>query len=160
MSRDEWNNKVEGYWASYFDSPAAHPELVEGYQSHFPWPKANEKQWSGQELFLTRLAAIEQVLARMSGYRPDVDVSGVIYYRGLSFSRLENGKHVGNKEYVHVDKETEQQIRWPEALRWHYICGHNVMPSKEFYDFVMNHPLAVGIKESSCVMCKKIEGPF
>ena len=51
---------------------------------------------------------------------------------GYSWCRLcLDKKRNGSREYK-LDK-----ISWPQGYL-HYILEHNVIPSKEFYDFIMN----------------------
>jgi hypothetical protein len=55
------------------------------------------------------------------------------FYKGLSISRID-GTYVGSSEY----EDTEAGIIWPQGYSTHYIGKYNVIPSREFYLYVMN----------------------
>ncbi len=117
--------KYEGYWASKEDKA-----------SPFPFPVGSDTPWPGKEEFLTKLRAKQEK-------------AEVISYRGYSHCRLvgKNGcapepgynfvvKNNGASEYKMVTANGDV-IHWPEGYE-HYIEVHNVKPSREFYNFIMN----------------------
>ncbi len=112
--KGQWSepHRVEGYWKN-----ETFPEL--------PLPKAHKNAWPGKKVFLTKLLAVQ-------------DHSGIekIGYRGLSTSRIDN-KSVGSHEYF----DPKNMITWPSAVSGHYIGKYNVIPSKEFYEYIMNYRL-------------------
>eukprot|EP00668_Euglena_longa_P018637 GGOE01023228.1.p1 GENE.GGOE01023228.1~~GGOE01023228.1.p1 ORF type:complete len:183 (+),score=58.57 GGOE01023228.1:34-549(+) len=101
---------VEGYWG--FDKS----------DKSWPWPHPFKGDWEDKEKFCNKLQGIEGKLE-----------ADMVSYRGLAESRLEEGEMVGAGEYVdHVNG-----VSWPEGFGEHYIRKHNVLPSEEFFDYVL-----------------------
>lgn len=106
---------VEGYWGQSAD------DITE-----FPWPRPYlHGSWPEKGVFLERLAAIEGSLAAAGRLRQ---------YRGLAPSRLDPGEMVGSGEFV----DETNGVVWPEGYAQHYVDRHNVLPSEQFYDYVMH----------------------
>ena len=91
---------------------------------------AHRAPWPGQQEFVVKLAAIER--------EPSIRRES---YRGYAPSRLEfrHGRAVdlGNSEFV----DPATRITWIDAMGRHYIGKFNVIPSREFYYFVMDYKL-------------------
>lgn len=132
--------KVAGYYAS-----SKNPS-EDCYKGRFGWPEAHPEPAQGQELLVSRLFALEKKLLSLEGTMNRESANGVISYRGLSKSRLQEGLDVGNKEFVCTHPVTNQKVKWSEALRWHYL-KHNVRVPQEFSEFVMNNPWVAHINE-------------
>ena len=97
---------------------------VEGYwdtgDGVYPMPIEHSSPWEGKAEFLKKLARLEKKTER-------------IYYRGLSWCRICHDSAVGDSEF----KDSTHGIVWTDALGPHYIKLHNVIPSKEFFNYVM-----------------------
>jgi len=97
-----------------------------------PWPRSDRKNWPSKahkNEWMEKLAAIQ-------------DATHVVSYRGMSWSRLEDGTLLGNKEYVSEDLNQEgQAICWTQDLLDHYVGKYDVVPSEEFYNWVMDYEL-------------------
>jgi hypothetical protein len=126
--------KAEGYWRDQ--------ELNDqSFQKDFPWPKIHETPWTGKQEFLDKLAKMEK-LANENIYDYETDrykKPNSLYckgYRGHSISRIDQSG-LGSHEFV----DPKKNIVWTDALRRHYVGKYNVIPSKEFYDYVMNYKL-------------------
>lgn len=131
MSMLDNKTKVEGYWASNID-----PEKDE-YKGKYPWPVPTIGEWPDKQAFIDKLTKIEA--------SPDeriemLDAPGLhlVQFRGIAHSRLEN-TYVDNGEYIYNGPKFT--IRWPAGYLRHYVIKHNIRPSKEFQDFVMNYVL-------------------
>lgn len=104
-------SRIEGYWGK-------NPQDQE-----YPWPQANDQPWEGQEFFLKKLEMIENRNPPDNYHR----------YRGFSICRI-CGCVNGSAEH-----ETDGWL-WPTGFR-HYVDEHNVRPSNDFIQFVINHNL-------------------
>jgi hypothetical protein len=136
--------RAEGYWRDKKSGDDEFDEYGdENKNRNFPWPETHENPWPGKEIFTKKLEAIESLAAtnsrkynydtkEMTYSRPNVPVSAHVY-KGYSSSRI-TGASAGSSEYV----DREKNICWPEAFLYHYVEQHNVVPTKEFYDYVMN----------------------
>jgi hypothetical protein len=108
--------KVEGYWA-------ISPKKTE----EFPFPVRHD--WVGKDLFLVKLKEKEKT-------------AKVTHYRGFSDCRLDSfdkctvGEFNGAKEYSEPLRPKNGCFVWSGC--YHYVSVHNVIPSKKFYDFIMN----------------------
>jgi hypothetical protein len=100
----------EGFWHDKYERK----------NDGFPMPVANEKPWMHQQFFLEVLKRVE------NGIRITPDMR----YMGDSECRICECVN-GSIEY------RLNEWVWPEGFR-HYVEKHNVMPSKEFIDFIMN----------------------
>lgn len=98
--------------------------------NQFPLPKANTNTWPTQDEFLNRLQHIEW--AANSG----INITYVTA-KGVYTSPLSDKQMLGMYYYT----DHHRHLYWPLALSTYYIPKHNVKPSKEFYDYVMNFPL-------------------
>jgi hypothetical protein len=118
--------KYEGYWANSEDE-----------KSNFPFPVGSDTAWPGKDEFLTKLRKKQSSAEETS-------------YRGMSHCRLV-GKHNcqsdsgfddqpvkdnGSSEFS-ITSPNGDLITWPEGYA-HYVEVHNVKPSREFYNFIMN----------------------
>ena len=99
----------EGYWS---------PPLTDGHQ-----PIICKKMWPDKVMFVRATDRTEQHLVQTNQYKS---------YRGYASSRLIPGKLVGAKEY----HDKKYNMSWPEGYVNHYIDQHNMMPTKEFYEYV------------------------
>ncbi|MDZ8105280.1 MAG: DUF4157 domain-containing protein [Nostoc sp. DedQUE12a] len=128
-----------------------------GQDSGYPEkPQKHKKKWPGQDVWLRKLKTIESKLKK---YQNNIDAqelnSGQFRYNyqvygegGDSTSikkeeapcRLCKGNPgIGHTEYQIKYRPPDTNIlilvRWPEGFK-HYVEKHNVIPSKQFYDFV------------------------
>ena len=86
-------------------------------EPHYPVPKPFNKEWDGQKDFLVALKRKEGKASKDQ-------------YRGMSTCRI-CFKLNGSEEY------TLEGWVWPSGLK-HYIQDHNVKPTQEFIDFVLD----------------------
>lgn len=114
MSTNPDGGKVEGYWADN-----------ENEKSNFPFPKSHASTFPGQNNFVEALKKIQND----SSVEKD-------QFKGYSSCRFGDKPHNGSAEF-HVGKGNDK-ISWPEGYL-HYVTKHNVIPSREFYKFVMNY---------------------
>lgn len=134
FDREKMVEDIEGYWATHPD-PA-----LDDYKGKYPFPKKNPKPWPTQEEFLKKLESIETLAQSIfwAEYTPQI---GYNTYRGASPSRFEKGVYVGCRKFRAINPHTGQTVSWPEGFGSYYVAKFNVMPSKEFYDFIMNYPI-------------------
>ena len=124
--------ECEGYWRGF---PAERSEL--------PWPNAGVAPFCGQRAWSKRLAYLEALATEAAGDEAAVARHGleVTSYRGLSLSRIDERTFVGNKEFrdAHVPRRSGGAPRycWPDGYREHYVDVHFVVPSEEFYRYVL-----------------------
>ena len=104
----------EGFWYSEYE-----PDL--------PMPVPNDSPWVGQEGFIKALDRIESRLNALA-MGPGGDIY-VLSFRGWSQCRVCNCGN-GSTQFL------LRHWTWPEGLR-HYIEVHNVKPSPEFIDLIM-----------------------
>lgn len=104
--------KIEGYWYEC--------DRYDRTGEKYPMPVANTIDLSIKKDFIEKLKQIQKI-------------SHEIHYRGFSGCRICNCLN-GTFEYEYEDWV------WPEGYL-HYIQDHNVAPTKEFYDFIMNTEL-------------------
>ena len=109
MSSKPKEFKCEGYWSS-------------NNHGYFPYPTS--VVWTDKAKFVRAVQAIIKYL---------MDNNKFIQYRGIAFSRLQNGYAVGSMEYV----DNDYNMCWPEGYIEHYIRDYNVMPTKKFYKYIM-----------------------
>ncbi len=120
--KGEW--KIEGYWKQRNFSKTLNSKdafvksQYDEYKCHIP--VKHPTLWPGKEEFVEKLQKLQKVV-NMTGYD------------GQSYSRFEKDKTLGSREYA----DYEAMIMWPGDYLEHYIEKHNVLPSKEFYDYVM-----------------------
>lgn len=110
---DVAHHKVEGYWAKNHDD-----------KSQFPFPKSHDEPFIGQDEFVESLRKIE-----------DSKSVKVESQKGSSPCRFGDRAANGSQEYSVKLKDTE--VHWPEGYL-HYVVDHNVIPSREFFRFVIN----------------------
>jgi hypothetical protein len=122
--------KKEGFWVE-----------SDGYDSDgcYKTPIPNESMWDGQEIFLRKLKELEDYL--LNEYKIYVEnrnagiklpyPSYVLEYRGSSSCRICGCKN-GYLEF------RQNGWTWPSGYR-HYIEKHNIKPSEEFIDMIMNY---------------------
>jgi len=96
-----------------------------------PKPKAHSNPWLSQQAWLAKLIFIERTVKNNSGtntrHRLLYQVAGAPSY--CRVCKQTNG----NAEYT---VEVNNIIyRWPSGYR-QYVEGHNLIPSKAFYEFV------------------------
>lgn len=92
--------------------------IHEGFWGLDNRPVPNAEPWPGQREFLDALWKVEQVAKMVS-------------YRGWS-NCLVCGCANGSMEF-----STDRAV-WPSGFK-HYIDDHNVRPSQEFIDYVLNY---------------------
>jgi hypothetical protein len=114
---------VEGYWRRIGDDDDGDPYPV-------PRPNADHHPWLERDCFLRKIREIE---ARLTAAGPP----GYVRYRGLAPSRVEAGATVGNGEF----EDRVNGVCWPEGYAAHYVDKHRVLPSEEFYEYVMGAQL-------------------
>lgn len=118
--------KVEGYWAEDKEESTI-----------FPFPVGSDNPWPGKAEFLTKLREKEGKaentqfrgtsrcrLVKKNNCEPDIDDDMMVI------------KNNGSSEFS-MSTPAGDQIAWPEGYA-HYIEVHNVKPSREFYNFIMN----------------------
>ncbi|MEA5567763.1 DUF4157 domain-containing protein [Anabaena sp. UHCC 0399] len=115
-------------------------------------PQEHKKKWSGQDDWLAKLKDIESIIEKYKNIGDQELDSGEIRYNFYVFGegsdktneeapcRLCKGKPgIGHTEYQikYRPPGTDDLIlvRWPVGFK-HYVEKHNVIPSKQFYDFV------------------------
>lgn len=113
--KDRPEFRVEGYWRNEYDAST----------SLYPSPKSRPDAWPRKAEFLAKLGAVETALK---------NADCLTYYRGLAPSRIEEDVYVGSCEFI--DKTAK--IVWPCGYLQHYIDKHNVVPSADFYDYIMD----------------------
>ena len=106
------NNRFEGYWSKNY--------RPQSYQL------TNDQHWKDKPRFMAAVKRVEDYLNKnfMGRYR----------YDGMAVNRMSPGKlkFVGDgSEYVGKD------FRWPYKYVEHYIGQYNVMPSKRFFDYIV-----------------------
>src|SRR5438105_13571601 len=102
----------EGYWSERKEK--------NGYL-----PIVSKLVWKDKAKFCKMVEFIESYLE---------SIDCCTHWRGMSPSRLVKDEYVGRgKEY----DDPEHNIGWPEGYVKHYIVEHNVMPTKEFYEYVV-----------------------
>lgn len=124
--------KIEGYWAS-----SSHPER-DTYKGKYPFPKANEAPWPGQQAFIDKLKQIEKLFEYLGSLKTadlyKFSLSGFNLSRGSAPSRLDPEEDAGHGEYF----DGIEKVRWTFGFGSHYVQKFNVKPSQEFYEYVMN----------------------
>ena len=108
---------VEGYWA------------MDKKDKSRPFPQKFKGTWEDKDTFCDKVHSIEEKLE-----------ADQMFYRGMSESRLEPGEMVGSGEH----RDLVNGVLWPEGYAEHYIRKHNVLPSEEFYEYVMAFVLGDG----------------
>ena len=153
---DKVGRVCEGYWRDAEDPHAQaninEREAAEQAAPMLPWPVVNARPWCGHREWLHMLKTIED---SSSG-----DGKGGVQatrFRGMSYSRIEGEMSLlGNKEFIDeqfffrttadgkaADTSTLGQVRrrrwicWTGDLREHYVAKYNVVPSKEFFYYVI-----------------------
>jgi hypothetical protein len=116
-SDDEYAH--EGYWK--------HNKEDEAF---YPFPIIHKHPFPTQEAFLKRLERIEQ-MAEENQSNPNFRIQ-IVGYRGFSSNRID-GSFAGSREY----QDKKAKIVWTEGFRQGYVQKYNVVPSKQFYDYVM-----------------------
>lgn len=110
--------QFEGYWVD------------KGKKRYLP--VVSKKVWKHKEQFLDAVEALEKHIMSLGSssklYRR-------VQFRGKAHSRLEKDVYVGSTEYYDDVKE----IAWPGGFAAYYIGKFNVMPTKRFYEYVMNN---------------------
>jgi hypothetical protein len=147
------NHYFEGYWRRNKDNKYAYdqlakeeimhksPDLIEGWpwrrqiilssENFFPWPIENPDPIPQLKPFIANLITLEEEIINN---QTDKDRAHYIGFKGFSWCRLCNIYNNGSIEYCHI-YQNGLHLNWPQGLR-HYYEAHNVIPSKEFYDFV------------------------
>ncbi len=128
--------KVEGYWASSEDP------RYDYCDGKFPFPKRHNKPWAGKDAFLAKLSNIESDARNLNwsldlaSIKSQIKVHNIwkATFRGTSISRLD-GSAVGSSQFY----DTKSKITWPAGYGSHYVEEHNVIPSREFYRYVINY---------------------
>lgn len=139
----------EGYWSD--EASAAVGANSGTKEGGLPFPQRRPLPFCGQQQWAKRLAYIEA--KAMEAFRADkTDFAiQVRSFRGLSTSRL-TGELLGNKEFIDVAESpraatkgadggavaaSDRRVCWTGDLRDHYVEGHNVVPSRDFYFYVL-----------------------
>ena len=99
-----------------------------GYWNKKYKPQISNKSWSGKMLWTQIAFMIE------NKYREDDNHWS--NFRGMAPSRLEDNVYVGSAQYSDID-EKGKNVCWPEGYIDHYIVQHNVMPTKNFYNYII-----------------------
>lgn len=90
----------------------------------FPFP-SNQKPWSGNEIILNRIKNIDQVLDEKNRYDKYIVSKNCL---------LCDKKNVSTKKYRYSG------FMWEDGLV-HYIDKHNIEPSTEFKEFILNRSM-------------------
>lgn len=121
MNIEKRNNKYikfEGIWRKNKN------EIKKDFNNKlYPIPIPRKKQWKGQKKFLKKL----------------------IYIQNLPNRRKEEYEEK-NYKHCYIDGEPNistllyffGSVAWEDSL-YHYVSVHNVKPTKEFYDFIMEY---------------------
>jgi len=141
--------------ASKIDFPRQQINQCEGYfrpsaddhKSNLPFPKAQEEPFCGQHEWVLRAQAIQEYADKIAaGGLGSISASLQVHsFRGLSHSRLD-ATILGNKEYVDTSMCSTQApneetgdcvyVCWTGDFIGHYVGDHNVVPSREFYNYI------------------------
>lgn len=113
LTKNKNGTFIEGYW--YSDG------LYEEQLHSYPFPKA------------TNLPVDKNFIEKLK--RLTIGCLDCTHYFGCSHCRI-CGKSNGSSEFKLINKENII-FNYPEGLM-HYYEEHNVQPSKEFYDFIMD----------------------
>jgi methionine aminopeptidase len=127
----------EGYWSSKEDST----------KNYFPI--ISKQKWKDKNKFVNMVKLIEQNIEDEHENKPEkLKYKGnyVKSYRGVSNSRIDDS-YVGNSEYFFKLADTKKKSKskseskymiWPSRYVEHYIEKYNVMPTKRFYNFIID----------------------
>lgn len=88
------------------------------YEPQYPKPVENKKPWQGHLAFIKRLEEIQHK-------------ANIFRFKGFSTCRICKNSN-GSDEYQY------KNWRWPSGYM-HYIKEHNIIPSDEFFKFVMGY---------------------
>jgi hypothetical protein len=114
MKKQSPEIKIEGYWKEgRWDKEKQ--KWIGRKSSIYPRPKSSNRKWK-KLTFLKSLHFLE-------------GISQFKIAKGWSNCRL-CGKKNGSSEFQY------KNWKWPSGL-FHYVNEHNVIPSKEFIDFVL-----------------------
>lgn len=118
---------VEGYWSRYKEAK------TDDYRNKYPFPVPHKHKWPGEDAFITKLEKIENYAEAIQKKRkphPDISIKS---YRGYAPSRLDNSL-VGSTEFV----DRDSKVAWTAGFLSHYVKQYHVIPSQQFYEYVMN----------------------
>ncbi len=118
----------EGYWRDCSKSD------IKRDPDEYPFPIPNKVTPKQLPKFIKKLQYVEENYTLLGGI--------IKNYDGYSGCRLcaytENGSYEYSIPYNNdkICLDDPSYITWPEGLL-HYFIEHNVIPSREFYDFIM-----------------------
>ena len=107
-----------------FSSPKPSCLKCEGYWGKGYQPQPEMLIWWEKPNWLRKAYAVERYL---------IDTGQFKIFRGIASSRLIHNEFLGNCEFF----DRELNMCWPEFYVKHYIETHNVMPTEEFYNYIM-----------------------
>ena len=142
--RQRITGECEGYWRSFAEEARERKfnrELAPG-EPVLPWPQPGLAPFCGAEQWSKRLHFLEALAGEAKGAAFGLSVKN---FRGLSPSRLDDGVLLGSREFhstlprseTGVTGEGSGTVCWPAEYREHYVGRHRVVPSEEFYRFVV-----------------------
>eukprot|EP01113_Clastostelium_recurvatum_P030493 TRINITY_DN3709_c1_g1_i2.p1 TRINITY_DN3709_c1_g1~~TRINITY_DN3709_c1_g1_i2.p1 ORF type:complete len:316 (+),score=60.10 TRINITY_DN3709_c1_g1_i2:106-1053(+) len=117
--------------------------LYEGFWgSAWGQPQKGDQPWEGQQDFLDKLTQLEKIVP-------------TIQYRGFSWCRFVHDgcscKKNGSREFQDKtgfnNKVPGWTVVWPEGFR-HYIEAHNLRPTQEFIDYVLEAAAPVKVEDA------------
>eukprot|EP00747_Dinoflagellata_sp_TGD_P192575 gnl/TRDRNA2_/TRDRNA2_57605_c0_seq1.p1 gnl/TRDRNA2_/TRDRNA2_57605_c0~~gnl/TRDRNA2_/TRDRNA2_57605_c0_seq1.p1 ORF type:complete len:203 (-),score=38.82 gnl/TRDRNA2_/TRDRNA2_57605_c0_seq1:114-722(-) len=164
----------EGYWPDAEDCVTLGTELPSSKAStsknaYCPQWRIEDK-WTGKDAFLLKLTDMENVAKHADktlGFpakRENLEKCGlgkvpwlnIMRYRGIAWSRMEDGKFVGSGEFA--DANGKGSMCWPDGYSWHYISKYEVKPSQAFRDYVQAFDVvAFNNSVSKAAACKDLK---
>jgi hypothetical protein len=123
--------QCEGYYR--------HEASSSGSNNKLPFPVPHEATFCGQDEWVERAIAIQEYAMKTQG-AADIEIHSL---RGLSQSRIDHTL-LGNLEFVDTESCSVQNdtgdctpVCWTGDFVSHYVAGYNVVPSKEFFRYVV-----------------------
>ena len=97
--------------------------------------KEDDGYWPGKQEFMNKVRKVEEFFK--DGKNPNYEMMG---QDGLALSRIEKTSKDGSEVWVGSDEYHDHNAKmcWPQNYINHYIEKHNVLPSKKFYEYIMN----------------------
>lgn len=118
--------KGEGFWRTpdWVKEKSSHKSFYEKHDEGLHIPFKHDSEWSGKSEFVNKLRKIQKNVTQLCA-------------NGLSPSRFEKDKYLGSLEF----RDSKAHIAWPGDYLEYYIEKHNVKPSREFYNYVLDWTL-------------------
>ena len=144
----------EGYWDTFTPTKPFNIKQIKKFKKfkgYIPQKFVSKGKWKDKKKFIKKVTKIEkELLNKGDGYkykqfrgrppsRKELLNKGYCKYkqfRGRSPSRIELNHDVGNGIEFY-----DKGICWPEDYVSHYIDNYNVMPTKKFYNYIINYKL-------------------